>query len=138
MSNLLEFDNALATKFDQDQPGTTVVDYNPIVDLEMNTSYLVRLFLDCIAHTDFTFAGRVSLRNQMLLASQSHNYPFKPVGGYFLGMLVKHVNDKKKILQVLGNLGITSSYKRISNFEQGASEEFNKKYNKLPNNATIN
>ena len=78
LKKLLNFDNLLSTLVANDRPSAKVVDYNPISDLESNTSYLVRLFLASVSDTDFADLGKVSLRNQLLLAGHGLNYPIKP------------------------------------------------------------
>ena len=138
LKKLLNFDNLLPTQVGDDRPSAKVVDYNPILDLESNTSYLVKSFLASLSDIDFTDLGKVSLRNQLLLAGHGLNYPIKPVGAYFMGMLVKHVHDKKKLLQILGSLGVTVSYKSLSDFEVTASEEYNKNFHNIPPSVTIN
>ena len=99
LKKLLNFDNLLPTQVGDDRPSAKVVDYNPILDLESNTSYLVKSFLASLSDIDFTDLGKVSLRNQLLLAGHGLNYPIKPVGAYFMGMLVKHVHDKKNFFR---------------------------------------
>ena len=94
LKKLLEFDSLIDAKSSDDNLG--IVDYNPSLDLESNTSYLVKSFLASLSDDDLTDFGKVSLRNQLFLVRHGLQFPMKPVGVYFLGMLVKHIHDKKK------------------------------------------
>ena len=117
---------------------SSLVEYNPTCDLDCNTSFPVRSFLETIAHKDFTDLAKVTLRDRFLVAQFSEKSKKKPDSAFFLGLLVRYAKDRKKLCQILRSVGLTVNYTTLENFEIANSETFNKKVNEIPDDATVN
>ena len=135
---LLNVDHTIASKTWISNLGLNLVNYDPAVDYMDFTSPLIKTFIETLCTGNFSYLGRVVLRDCLLVAGHCANYPLKPLSNQFLGIVVTYTEDDAKRLDVLCRIGVTTSYKTTSAKVTSSSIEYNKVYHNIPLDANIN
>ena len=114
LRQLVDLDNVVElarSKLSQDNVGLKLTEYDPSKDLCDSTSAPVLSFLEALSKPHVTDLAKVCLRNAIWEAGQEKNERYKPIAMYYLAEILKCLEDKKKILAITCQVGLTVSYK---------------------------
>ena len=115
---------------------TSLANYDPEKDWD-SSSPIIKKFIDKIMPESDCFLFKVSFRNNIFLANQKRNYPYKPQSLYFVSSIIKYMHDKKKILDFLSSIGVGVEDPAIQNLEKNQIDSFNSVFWETPVTATV-